>query len=126
MKSIFKVISIILLICATTSMYAQDKLISFGIKGGVNLSNFGGNIENTKVKPGYNAGFLVQGQLTLDLYLLSGIELTTKGAQYKDIDTSTEAIYLQLPAHIGCRMALSDATWVVIHAGPYVAYGIRL
>ncbi|MDR2954036.1 MAG: PorT family protein [Prevotella sp.] len=124
MKSIFKVTFIILLVCATANSYAQNRLVSFGLKGGVNLSNLGGDVENTKVKVGYNVGALVQAQLTLDVYLLSGVELTTKGAKDKILDNSVEAIYLQLPIHVGYRMALSDVTAVTFHAGPYMAYGI--
>ena len=105
---------------------AQDKPLEFGVKAGVNLSNMTGDINNTDAKVGFNVGVTMDYALSPDLYLLTGLELTTKGFKYTEGDAkiTLNPMYLQLPVHVGYKLAVAEGTKVVFHAGPYVAYGI--
>lgn len=123
MKTTFKacLVTIALLIGANT--YAQDKPLIFGVKAGMNLSNISGDVSDSKAKIGFNAGITLDYGFTPDIYLLTGLELTTKGFK-EDGDASSNLMYLQLPVHVGYKLSVIDATKIVFHAGPYVAYGI--
>lgn len=101
---------------------------SFGIKGGVNMSNFGGDPKDTDARAGWNAGLTFDLSLPANFYLASGVELTTKGAKYKvdgiDDKISASPLYIQLPVHIGYKINVAPMTRIVFHGGPYWAYGI--
>ena len=94
----------------------------------MNLSTITGDAtDDVKAKIGFNVGVTLDYTLTSDLYLLTGLELSTKGCK-EDVGLSKDAtsnlMYLQLPIHLGYKLAVTDATKIVFHAGPYVAYGI--
>lgn len=110
---------------------AQDSPLTFGIKGGVNLSNFSDNVGDPKPKAGYQAGITLDCKITTDVYILTGLEVTNKGAKEKYMESDGEKItlkhkplYLQLPVHAGYKMAVGESSRIVLHAGPYLAYGI--
>ena len=106
---------------------AQDQALQFGVKAGVNLSNFTGDYESKDAKVGFNAGLTVDYALSPEIYLLSGLEFTTKGAKFKDEDNASvtaNSYYLQLPIHLGYKFKVADDTKLVLHAGPYLAYGV--
>lgn len=110
--------------------YAQDGKAEFGVKAGLNMSNFNGDVEDTKVKIGFNVGVTLDYALTdaRDWYLMTGLEYTTKGAKGKkvgDIKPSVNAAYLQLPVHVGYKFDVTEATRLSFHAGPYLAYGVN-
>ena len=134
MKTILKTNLIIIALLLAMGIQAQDKPLTFGVKAGVNLSNFSGDVEDNKAKPGFNVGVTVDYALTSDLYLLSGLEFTTKGAksEYEEteqgvkvnVTATANPMYLQLPVHLGYKIGISENTKIVLHAGPYLAYGI--
>lgn len=120
---------------------AQDNRFTFGIKAGVNLANFSGNgAQDSDARIGFNFGVTVDYSLAQNYYLLSGLELTMKGAKAKYVSPITaneklngppfsaeikdDPIYLQMPIHLGYKLTVTDAFKILFHAGPYVAYGI--
>lgn len=140
MKTTIKtcLVAIVLLIGINT--YAQDKTATFGVKAGVNLSNFGGDgADGMDAKIGFNVGLTVDYALTQDLYLLTGLEFTMKGGKdegsismiHPDYGTisfsgkeNDNPMYLQIPIHLGYKLVVTDAAKIVFRAGPYIAYGI--
>lgn len=122
MKTTFKTCLVAIALLIGINTYAQDKPITFGVKAGVNLSNVSGDVDGSKAKIGFNAGVTLDYGFTPDIYLLTGLELTTKGL--KEDGASANLMYLQLPVHVGYKLSVADATKIVFHAGPYVAYGI--
>lgn len=58
---------------------AQSRF-TFGVKGGVNLSESSGSLSSDN-KVGFNAGLTIDYQLTPNWYVMSGLELTTKGTK---------------------------------------------
>ncbi|MFV0420059.1 MAG: porin family protein [Dysgonomonas sp.] len=129
-------ISFILLISLITSvsMFAQLP-VSLGVKAGVNLSEI--QKVGDDIKVGFNIGVTAELALPSSFYLMSGLELTTKGNKVKDIIAATSpggvmpvttatfnAMYLQLPIHAGYKLDLTPGTKLVFQVGPYLAYGI--
>lgn len=109
---------------ATVSINAQYNPITFGVKAGMNISNVNGDVSGTDAKIGFNAGVTLDYGFTSNIYLLTGLELTTKGFKVDDADASANLMYLQLPVHVGYKLPVTDGTNIVFRAGPYVAYGI--
>lgn len=122
MKKIFS-----LAVVAVVALSASAQNIQFGVKGGLNISNLT-KASNSKAKIGFNAGVTADYQLAENLYVLSGLEYTTKGAKFTTSeateDASTNLGYLQLPIHAGYKMSIADDTRLVLHAGPYLAYAL--
>lgn len=127
MKTIFKAALLAMALLAGMTINAQDKPLTFGVKAGMNLSNFGGDTDGTKAKIGFNVGVTVDYAFSPELYLLSGLEFTTKGSKTKEFEgekATLNAMYLQLPVHLGYKLKVAEATKIVFHAGPYIAYGV--
>ena len=104
---------------------------SFSVKGGVNLSNYyGDELTDKSMKTGFHIGVGADLGFTPELYLQTGLFYSAKGAKFTDTDegdlinTSITANYLQLPLHLAYKIDVTPGTKVVLHAGPYVAYGI--
>lgn len=104
MKMIARTTLIVAAILLTIGVSAQDKPLTFGVKAGMNISNFSGDFEDTKAKIGFNAGVTLDFALTNDLYLLTGLEFTSKGAKVnEDTNLKMNLSYLQLPVHAGYK-----------------------
>jgi hypothetical protein len=128
--------AIIFLIATTVN--AQDKPLTFGVKAGMNISNFSGDaVDDSDVRIGFNAGVTLDIALTPDVYMLTGLELMMKGAKTKGLvnitngdGTVTNAsekcnlTYLQLPFHIGYKIGTLGDMRFIVHTGPYIGYGI--
>lgn len=118
-------VALLLLIAATTTSYAQDA--KFGIKGGVNLSNFysGDDVSDNNLKPGFQAGVYWKAPIIEDvLFIQPEILYTRKGAQstYSNFIQGSGKYqfglgYAQLPVLLGVDIGKFN-----IHAGPYIAY----
>lgn len=115
---------------------AQDSPIQFGVRGGVTLSNFTGDLyQDAKNRVGFNVGITMDYAFTEKWYLMTGLEFTTKGAkaEFKELIPGVATVktrykmspsYLELPIHVGYKLGLSENTNLVMHAGPYLAYGL--
>jgi hypothetical protein len=122
-----------ILLLSVDSVKAQN-VAEFGVKGGVSLSNFGGNkledLDNKNANLGFIAGITLDLPIASNFYLFTGFEYVTKGAKYKSESGSGSAslkftpTYLQVPLHLGIKLPITESTKVVLGVGPYVAYGI--
>lgn len=109
-----------------TGIYAQNP-VEVGVKGGLNISNFTGDIDNARGKAGFNIGLTLDYELAPSIYLMTGIEYTLKGANADDEGSSANMNigYIQVPIHLGYKMPIAPETNFVIHAGPYLAYATK-
>ncbi len=108
-------------------MNAQDKLVTLGVKAGVNLSTLGGDVDDMKSVFKYQVGVTADIAVTENLYILTGLDLQTKGAKYKPesgTNIKYNPMYLQMPVHVGYKFNLFSDLKLVVNAGPYIAYGI--
>ena len=125
MKTI-KVVLFAIALLIGVSASAQDQKIIFGVKGGLNLSTITGDLNETKMKVGFNVGATLDYAFTPELYLMTGLEYTTKGVKIDvEGDPSLNAAYLQLPIHLGYKFEIAENSKIVVHGGPFVAYGIN-
>ena len=100
---------------------------SLSIKGGLNMSNFYGDELNDKsMKIGFHAGIGADFEFAPNMGIQSGLFYSGKGAKYtyKSTELEVSANYLQLPVHFAYKIDVTPGTKVVLHAGPYVAYGL--
>lgn len=119
----------------STSIFSTEKAnqgITWGIRGGFNLSNmkFSGDNESADSKAGFNVGVNIDFPLLQSLYLQTGLYYTTKGYKYneEEEDYKTEykctPQYLEIPVMASYRYNFNKATQLQINFGPYFAYGI--
>lgn len=120
---------VVAMLAMVTSISAQMNL---GIKGGVNMSNFyGDELNDNNVKIGFHIGLAADYDFAYNSAIQTGLFFTTKGAKYSDSfgedisgDITANPMYLQLPIHYAYKIDVSPGTRVVLHAGPYAAYGV--
>lgn len=111
----------------STRSFAQEKPVTFGLKAGVNVSTFGGSFGDAKSSFRYQFGVTADIALGNHLYLLTGLDLQTKGAKWDSGPASTlkyKPAYLQLPVTAAYKFDLGASTKLVVNAGGYAAYGI--
>lgn len=120
-------IVVTLLTIGTTQINAQEQPVTLGVKAGVNLSTFGGNVNDAKTVFKYQVGVTADIAVTENFYILTGLDFQTKGSKYKPkegSDIKYNPMYLQVPVHVGYKFELSPDFKLVVNAGPYAAYGI--
>lgn len=130
MKNFIKISFITLALLLASNANAQLLPISMGIKGGINSSTV--NTKGWDSKSGFNAGITLDVNLPANLAIMSGLEITTKGAKSdlmipgasEAVNAKMNATYLQLPAHLGYRIKLIPGLRLHVDAGPYFAQGI--
>lgn len=100
--------------------------LSFNVKGGLNLSNVSGDVEDNKMKIGYHFGVGADFEFAPNMSIQPSLLYSAKGAKAdsEGIDVTLNANYLQLPVHFAYKIDAAPGTKVVLHAGPYIAYGV--
>lgn len=141
MKALLKVGLLSVLFLFVTMTYAQNKIVTVGVRAGFNFSGVSNGAPGDKTKVGFNFGMTADFRLSDEMYLLTGLEYTVKGTkgktffaageddwgQYYDDHyyiTSEKPAYLQLPLHVGYLWAINRDFRLMFHAGPYMAYGL--
>ena len=131
----FTLLAIVLL--TATSASAQ---FSFGVRGGVNMSNIQTDVQDVITSPkfGFTIGAFADFDFSPDMAIQSGLFFSTKGSR-ENVTVAvshpdgyftrtdrivTNFLYLQLPVHFAYRIDVSPGTRVVFHGGPYVAYAV--
>lgn len=122
---------------SSTSFFSTEKAdqgITWGIRGGLNLSNMkisdGSSSESADSKPGFNIGVSVDIPLLQSLYLQSGLYYTTKGYKHsEEYDREKDEVkvisqYLELPVMASYRYNFNETAQLQVNFGPYFAYGI--
>lgn len=140
MKQISKFSLITLMLLSAFNINAQDEQpLQLGIRGGINISNFGGDDikynDNTKFDDktalvGYMAGITLDYQLASAIYLQTGLDFTTKGAKFESGSNVLSGslkytpMYIQLPVHIAFKLPLTESLKIVLGGGGFAAYGV--
>lgn len=122
MKHLIKLSFITLALLLASNANAQSLPVSMGIKGGINVSN--SSSKQTKSIVGYNAGLTLDVNLPSNVAIMTGLEITSKGAKMKDADLKVDATYLQLPIHLGYKMNVAPGVTAHFDIGPYFAQGV--
>ena len=133
-----KIVLLLVMVAMFGAVDAQE--LSLGLKGGVNMSNlYGKEVKNTKMKLGYHVGIAADYEFAPNVALQSGLYFMTKGAKLSSakidqsvgdikisgsLDNRVNTMYLQVPLHFAYKVNVASETRLVLHAGPYAAYGI--
>lgn len=126
MKKI-KLSLVVALLSMVSFVGAQNS--SFSIKGGLNMSNFyGDELSDKSMKAGFHAGIGADFEFAPSMAIQTGLLFSSKGAKYTTDVLNSEldvtANFLQLPLHFAYKIDVMPGTRIVLHAGPYIAYGI--
>lgn len=143
MKTLFKLFLLTFAVLIGLNMNAQSATsssfgsndgeggLTFGVKAGVNFAGTSGKgAEDYDGKTGFNAGVFMEYTLPMNVYFMTGLDFSMKGAKFEETDGTEKyketysPMYLQLPIHAGYRVAITDGINVGVHFGPYLAYGI--
>ncbi|MDR2949570.1 MAG: PorT family protein [Prevotella sp.] len=132
MKALLKVGLLSVLFLFVTMASAQNKIVTVGVRAGVNFSGVSNGAPGDKTKVGFNFGMTADFRLSDEMYLLTGLEYTVKGTKGNDyiesekvhFITKEKPAYLQLPLHVGYLWAINRDFRLMFHAGLYAAYGV--
>ena len=91
------------------------------------------------MKLGFNVGMAADYEFESNVAIQSGLYFITKGAKLSSskidqkvgdirlsgtVDKTANAMYLQVPLHLAYKIDVTPGARVVLHAGPYAAYGV--
>lgn len=141
MNAIYKTTRLLaVMFLLATAGNAQDNVAIVGVRGGINLSGQDGVPRGelgSYAKVGFNIGVTVDFRLSDEIYLLTGLEYTIKGSKdnrYLEPSaddqeahyyiTKEKPAYLQFPLHVGYLWAINRDFRLMLHVGPFMAYGI--
>jgi hypothetical protein len=117
--------ALVIMLAVVTAVSAQ---VSLGIKGGVNMSNlvYDDEVDDKNPKIGFNIGLAADIDFAPNVGLQTGLFFSTKGFKYESgsLEYTENLNYLQLPVHLAYKVDVTPGTRVILHAGPYAAYGV--
>lgn len=107
---------------ASTTLKAQDKSWNFRVGAGVNVSQISNYLPGDP-----HFGLRVSGQVlknfgSTGFGVLSGLEFTNKGEQFKSGDGGVSLNSLQIPLFASYHFNLNTDNRVYVEAGPYFNY----
>ena len=130
MKKVMRFLLVILISLLCFESFAQ----TFGIKGGLNLSNMlmesDGDKEDLKMNPGFHIGGIVDFQFTDLLSLETGLILDTKGFKFEDegsgysYQEKLNLFYLDIPIVLKVSFDVGSNVKIFGAAGPYIGVGL--
>ncbi|MDR1518132.1 MAG: PorT family protein [Dysgonamonadaceae bacterium] len=124
----FKALILVAMFAVSAMVSAQS--FSYGITAGVGVSNLSGDVKSVKAKIGFKAGVFGDFEFSPEMSIQTGLFYVTKGAKFdwgegkEVVNPSFNFGYLQLPVHYASKIEVVPGTKVVLHVGPYVAYGL--
>ena len=117
--------SAVLGLMSFTGMQAQEKIASYGFKGGLNFSNlYTDTVDDNNVLTGFNAGLYAKFPITNSIAIQPEINYTTKGAElvYNNAVVQGTAKfnvnYIEVPVLLVANITENFN----VHVGPYAAY----
>lgn len=133
MKKIVTTLAVITaLLMISSQLTAQEKALSFGIKGGVNLSNFrlGGDMKNYKseMNAGGSFGSFIKYDISPYFAIQSGIDThyRTSDMKSKQDNSTVKFKYLgmEIPVYAIYQMPIGNGK-LFVGAGPFVGFGMN-
>lgn len=141
MKHHYTATLISLFVFSVFDLSAQS--LQIGLKAGLNASSLQLQdpfIPKNRTKPGLNLGATATYYLQSNLFLQSGLSLTSKGMRLtgnsslafgdqlllpgREASLISQQWYLQAPLYLGYAVPLRPTTKLILNAGPYLAYGL--
>jgi hypothetical protein len=110
---------------AINGIQAQDRVASYGFKGGLNFSNlYTKNVDDNNVLTGFNAGLYAKFPITNSVAIQPEISYTTKGAEliYNNVFAQGTAKFNINYIEVPILLVMNVTENFNIHVGPYAAY----
>ena len=108
-----------------TNVQAQEDATKFGIKGGVNFSNFyTDDVDDNNVLTGFNVGLFAKMPVSENISFQTEISYTGKGAElvYNNAIVNGTAQFKLNYIEVPLLLVVNLTQNLNIHAGPYAAY----
>ncbi len=108
-----------------TNAQAQEDATKFGIKGGVNFSNFyTDDVDDNNVLTGFNIGLFTKMPVSENISFQTEISYTGKGAElvYNNAFVNGTAQFKLNYIEVPLLLVVNLTQNLNIHAGPYAAY----
>ena len=105
----------------------SEKLVTIGIRAGLNIANYSGHsFDGLKSKCGFVGGISADFALSKYFYINSGLFLSMNGAKYNGYSEkiNLSPIYLKIPVMPSLRYRFNKNVQWQLNFGPYFAYGI--
>ncbi|MCC8036314.1 MAG: PorT family protein [Rikenellaceae bacterium] len=105
---------------------AQKKPVEFGVRAGLNISNFWDHDYETSVLLGANAGVFMDIKIVNNFYIQPGLSYSRKGARFKGNYGNTfdcKLEYIDMPILAGYIFEFPKIS-LDIHSGFFLAYGV--
>ncbi len=96
----------------------------FGIKGGLNLANLSGDIEDVKIKMAFGGGVWMNYAINEAFSVQPELFFMMKGAKadVDDIDAGIRANYIDIPVLAKYAIPMEGDFGINLFAGPYLAF----
>lgn len=117
--------TVLMTVFAINGIQAQDKVASYGFKGGLNFSNlYTKNVDDNNVLTGFNAGLYAKFPITNSVAIQPEISYTTKGAEliYNNVFAQGTAKFNINYIEVPILLVMNVTENFNIHVGPYAAY----
>lgn len=107
----------------STTAYAQ---VENGFRMGVRVNAGVSNVvyEGDKSSFGYGLGWLAEYNFNSNLFVQSGIGVENIAHKENAINGTLNAVYGQLPVHVGYRYYIAESTALFVQAGPTLGVGL--
>ena len=107
---------------------AQDMPMRFGVIGGVNFADVGGDdVEDTSIRTAFDVGALAQFPLGMVLTFQPEVRYTQWGTETDDgfgTDIEFQLSYIHVPLLLRAGTALAEGFDVDLLVGPYAAFAV--
>ena len=117
--------SLALGLMSISGMQAQEKIASYGFKGGLNFSNlYTDNVDDNNVLTGFNAGLYAKFPIAKGIAIQPEISYTTKGAElvYNNAFVKGTAKFNVNYIEVPVLLVMNITDNFNVHVGPYAAY----
>lgn len=121
---------LILLAAIAISVCAAKAQTTFGIKGGLNISNATFKSKGITITPDNNVSYHIGGilnyQFNPTFSLQPGLLLSSKGYSVKigsSASEKTNLLYLEIPVNLVAKLPAGPVS-ILLYGGPYLGYGI--
>lgn len=117
--------TVLMTVFAINGIQAQDRVASYGFKGGLNFSNlYTKNVDDNNVLTGFNAGLYAKFPITNSVAIQPEISYTTKGAEliYNNVFAQGTAKFNINYIEVPILLVMNVTENFNIHVGPYAAY----
>ncbi len=122
MKKTIQLITALALLVSLTAIQPAQAQINYGIKGGLNLANWGGeDVEDTEMRTGFHLGGFLELSLLGIVAVEGGAYFSQKGYQYdlgNDIAMENISTYIDVPV----VAKFSPLPLIHFYAGPQASF----